>query len=149
MKKILYFDMDNVLVDFESALKLVSHETLKKYDGKYDEIPNIFSLMKPIPGAIEAFLILSEHFDTYILSTAPWENPSAWSDKLNWVKKYLDKNAYKKLILSHNKNLNIGDFIIDDRLKNGVDKFQGKHIHFGTEKFMNWTFVVEYLLSKL
>ena len=106
----------------------------------------IFSLMEPLEGAVASFKELSKHYDTYILSTAPWENPSAWSDKLLWVKKYLGAEAHKRLILSHNKNLNAGDYLIDDRLKNGVDKFAGEHIHFGTEKFPDWKTVCEYLL---
>jgi hypothetical protein len=104
--------------------------------------------MDPIPGAIEAFKTLSEHFDTYILSTAPWKNPSAWSDKVIWVQKYLGEHAHKRLILSHHKNLNDGDFLVDDRLKNGVDKFKGEHIHFGEPDFLDWTSVVSDLLSK-
>jgi len=66
-------------------------------------------------------------------------------DKLKWVKKHLGKVSYKRLILSHHKNLNIGDFLIDDRTKNGADKFKGEHIHFGTKKFPNWTSVMKYL----
>jgi 5'-nucleotidase len=31
--KILYFDMDNVLVDFQSAFKHLSEDTLKEYEG--------------------------------------------------------------------------------------------------------------------
>jgi 5'(3')-deoxyribonucleotidase len=46
---------------------------------------------------------LSELFNTFISSTAPWEHQSAMSDKLNWVKEYLRAPAYKRLILSHNK----------------------------------------------
>jgi hypothetical protein len=53
--------------------------------------------------------------------------------------------AYKRLILTHHKNLNKGDFIIDDRIHRGVDKFEGKHIHFGTAEFPDWKSVVEYL----
>jgi len=105
--------------------------------------------MDPIPGAIDSFNELSKLFDTYILSTSPWENDSAWTDKLKWVKKHLGKSAYKRLILSHHKNLNTGDFLIDDRTKNGADKFQGEHIHFGTEKFPDWKSVVEYLNQKI
>ena len=147
MKKILYIDMDNVLVDFPSAFKYYDEQTLKKYEGRLDEIPGIFSKMEPVKGAIEAFNILSEYFDVYILSTAPWNNPTAWSDKLEWVKKYLGKKAYKRLILTHHKNLNKGDFLIDDRKKNGVDKFEGEHIYFGVD-FKTWDEVVEYLLKK-
>jgi 5'(3')-deoxyribonucleotidase len=104
--------------------------------------------MEPIPGAIDAFNTLSKHFDTYILSTAPWKNPSAWSDKVIWVQQYLGESAHKRLILSHHKNLNDGHFLVDDRLKNGVDKFKGEHIHFGQPDFPDWDKVVAYLLSK-
>ena len=73
--------------------------------------------MEPLEGAIDSFKILSQRYDTYILSTAPWENSSAWSDKVKWVKKYLGKSAYKRLILTHHKNLNHGDYLIADRKK--------------------------------
>lgn len=102
-----------------------------------------------MPGAIEAYERLSKKFDTYILSTAPWENPTAWSDKLLWVKKYLGTVAHKRLILSHHKNLLKGDFIVDDRVKRGVLEFEGEHIHFGKEKFPGWKVVVEYLEKKV
>lgn len=51
-KKSLYFDMDGVLVDFESELSQQSEQTLKEYEGRYDEIPGLFGLMRPMPGAI-------------------------------------------------------------------------------------------------
>ena len=141
--------MDNVLVDFPSAFEKIPKRYLITHKEKMDEVPGIFSLMDPIQGSIESFNELSSLFDTYILSTSPWENDSAWSDKLKWVKNYLGQNAYKRLILSHHKNLNSGDFLIDDRLANGVDKFTGEHIHFGTDKFPNWVSVVDYLKAKV
>ena len=63
-KKILYVDMDNVLVDFRSAFSKISQETLDKYKDNEDEIPGIFRLMDPIEGAIESFQTLSQYFDT-------------------------------------------------------------------------------------
>ena len=146
--KILYIDMDNVLVDFQSGIDRLPREIVAEYEGRLDEVHGIFSLMSPMAGAIEAFEKLCLDFDTYILSTAPWENPSAWSDKLHWVKKHLGKNAYKRLVLSHHKHLNAGDFLIDDRTKNGADRFTGEHIHFGTDKFPDWSSVVAYLQHK-
>ena len=143
--KILYVDMDNVLVDFKSGIDRVSKEIQSEFENRLDEVPSIFSLMEPMPQAVESYNYLAAHFDTYILSTAPWLNPSAWSDKLLWVQKHLGESAYKRLILSHHKNLNDGHFLIDDRTKNGADRFRGKHIHFGISKFPNWTSVVDYL----
>ena len=137
--------MDNVLVDFKTGIDRISSYNKKEYEGRYDEVPDIFSLMDPMEGAIESYNKLSSQYDTYILSTSAWDNPSAWQDKILWVKKYLEKSAYKRLILSHHKNLNRGDYLIDDRLKNGADKFIGEHIHFGTEKFPDWKSVLSYL----
>ena len=145
MKKIVYVDMDNVLVDFQSAFPKLSKKVLDEYENDKDDIPGIFALMEPMPGAIESFIELTKYFETYVLSTAPWNNPSAWSDKLLWIKKNLGEHAFKRLILTHHKNLNTGDYLIDDRTKQGVDRFAGEHIHFGTEKFPDWPAVMKYL----
>lgn len=147
-KKILYIDMDNVLVDFQSGLNAVDESVKNEYEGQEDNIPNLFSLMKPMPGAIDAFKILSEHYDVYILTAAPWRNPTAPTDKREWVKKYLPESAEKRLIITHYKNLNKGDYLIDDRLTRGVDQFEGEHIHFGTDKFPDWEVVTNYLIEK-
>ena len=104
--KILYIDMDNVLVDFLSGIARISPEVVDEYEDRCHNVPGIYSLMEPLPGAVESFELLAGLYDTYILSTAPWENPSAWSDKLLWVKRYLGPAAHKRLILSHHKNLN-------------------------------------------
>lgn len=147
-KKILYIDMDNVLVDFRPGIARLTPEVAAAYQDDLDEVPGIFALMDPMPGAIDAFTQLAGWFDTYILSTAPWENPSAWSDKLLWVKCHLGTSAYKRLILTHHKHLNFGHFLVDDRTRNGVDRFGGEHIHFGTARFPDWPSVVDYLRDR-
>lgn len=146
-KQVVFVDMDNVLVNFQSGIDKISAEDKEKYEGDLDDVPGIFSLMEPYEGAIEAYEWLNKNFDTYILSTAPWDNPSAWTDKLLWVKKHLPKAAYKRLILSHNKQLAKGDFLIDDRTANGAGDFKGKHIHFGIkgERYENWKAVISYM----
>ena len=144
--KIVYVDMDNVLVNFQSGIDKLSSKQLNEFKGRYYQVPNIFSLMDPLEGALEAFEKLGSKYDTYILSTAPWTNTTAWQDKIEWVQKYLGKLAYKKLILSHHKNLNAGDYLIDDRLRNGAGKFKGEHIHFATDKYPDWDTVLNYLM---
>ena len=146
-KKILYVDMDNVLVDFKSGINQLDEKTLSVYENRLDEVPGIFGLMLPLKDSIESYIELTKHFDVYILSTSPWENESALADKLNWVKKYLGEHAYKRLIFSHHKNLNSGHYLIDDRTANGAGNFEGVHIHFGTETFPNWETVLKFLIS--
>lgn len=173
---IVYIDMDNVIVDFATGIEKLSAEALAKYpevDGKrhgIDEEPGIFSLMDPYPDAIDAVtaLVQSKKLDVYLLSTAPWKNPSAWSDKLKWVHHHFDTGIrdeqnpaaenylYKRLVLSHNKHRNSGEYLIDDRLANGAKDFQGKHIHFGDAdpeefregEYPTWLSVLEFFSER-
>ena len=151
MKQIVYVDMDNVLVDFQSGIDRLSDADRAKYDGILDECPGIFALMEPMPGAIEAVHKLKGKYELYILSTSPWLNPTAGSDKLLWVQKHFGKDEdsvfYKRLILSHHKNLNNGAYLIDDRDKNGAAEFCGELILFGSGNFPDWDVVVDYLLG--
>lgn len=150
MKKIVYVDMDNVLVNFKSGIDRLSDETKKNYLGNLDEVPGIFAKMDPMPNAIDSLKKLGKKYDLYILSTAPWLNPTAWIDKLDWVQKYFGKDKsslfYKRLIISHHKDLNKGDFLIDDRPNNGAKDFDGEWIHYGSKDFPDWNSIVEYLL---
>lgn len=147
-RKILHVDMDNVLVDFPSGLARVPGHTLRAYQGRADEIPGLFSLMDPLPGAVEAFTELAGLFDAYVLSTAPWENPSAWSAKLLWVKRHLGAAARKRLILTHHKDLVRGEFLVDDREKNGAGRFAGELLLFGSARFPDWAAVLAYLRGR-
>ena len=142
--------MDGVLVNFQSGIDKLSPADKIKFKGRYDECPGIFGLMEPMPKAIESIHILSKYYDMYLLSTAAWLNPSAWSDKIKWVHRYFgyekDTLFYKRLILSHNKHLNKGEYLIDDRPNNGAKDFNGEWIHFGSKEYPEWDEVLEYLL---
>lgn len=75
-QKVLYLDMDNVLVDFPSGIARLEDHVRREYEDHLDDAPGIFALMDPMPGALDAARALAGAFDTYILSTAPWDNPS-------------------------------------------------------------------------
>lgn len=150
-KPILYLDMDGVLVDFRSAFSKVPAETLREYEGRPDDIPGIFALMEPMPGALEAVEKLRDKYDLYILSSSPWENPTALGDKLAWVKKHFGGDGpenifYRKAIFSSVKHLSCGDILIDDRMVNGAGEFSGRHIHFGSAAFPDWSAILDELL---
>lgn len=156
MTKVVYVDMDNVLVDFRSGIARLPDHVRAAYKDVSDA-PGIFALLDPMPGAVEAFHELSGLFDTYILSTAPWQNPSAWTDKRLWVEQHLGHAAHKRLILSHHKQLNRGHFLIDDRPNNGARYFRGEVIKFGlgeredwpVKSYAGWLEVLAYLRTQV
>lgn len=139
-KPIVYIDMDGVICDFGKRVKEL--EALGIKGPKLFKHENAYKDLEPIDGAIEAWYMLQERFETYILSTPPWSNPDAWAEKRKWVEEHLGKSANKKLILCHNKGLVKGDFLIDDRIANGVADFSGVHLHFGTEKYPDWSSIL-------
>ena len=46
--------MDNVLVNFQSGIDRLDEATKQAYEGNLDDVPGIFVLMDPMPGALEA-----------------------------------------------------------------------------------------------
>ncbi|MCI1748582.1 MAG: hypothetical protein LKI24_11105 [Acidipropionibacterium sp.] len=110
--------------------------------------------MDPIPGAVEAVTELTGLFDTYVLSTVPWGNTSGAGHKIEWIQHHFgaEKGSplWKRIILSHHKELNRGDFLVDDRDNNGAAEFAdhnpgGEWLHFGSDRFPDWPTVVSYL----
>jgi 5'(3')-deoxyribonucleotidase len=151
-QKILYIDLDNALVNVQSGIDRLTNAEYCRYENRLDEVPGIYARMEPLPGAIAAFCTLAQSFDTYILSTAPWVNASAWQNKLEWVHEYFGAEAgspaYQRLILSHHKRLNRGAFLVDGRSSVGADRFEGELIQFLTPDFPDWATVTRYLLAR-
>jgi len=59
LMKRLYLEMDNVPVSFPSAIKQLNSAILQDYEERLDEVPGIFALMEPMPGAVDAFHALA------------------------------------------------------------------------------------------
>ncbi len=146
IKPRIYIDLDGVLADYQKHMDSMLAKGMNKF--QIFKMTGIFDKLEPINGAVKTFHFLTKHFEVYILSTPLWSNPDSWSGKRIWVEKFLGKECKKKLILSHNKGLLKGDYLIDDRTANGVLDFEGEHIHFGTTEFQNWELVLKYICTK-
>ena len=159
-KKILYLDMDGVVADFEKRIGELApelqnfrdHQDQVALSGKIDQIcfanPDIFQSLPPIEGAIEAVGKLSKLYEIFFLSTAMWSLPQSFTGKRIWIEAHFGELGRKRLILSHRKDLLKGDFLVDDRTKNGAAEFEGEHLHFGTQRFPDWESVYNYLKVK-
>lgn len=143
----LFLDMDNVLVDTLLILNAIDMggETV----AKPDQIPGIFRDLPPVPGAIDAVNKLRDYYELYILSTAPWQNASAWQDKLIWLQHHFGDDEkspfYKRVILAHDKSLSRTPeaILVDDRPYHGASgwddaKMDSQWVQYGYEPKMTW-----------
>ncbi len=157
-KKILYIDMDGVLVNLGKSFDdfFTLHPYLKeRYKDCPDHIQGVFRNCEPIDGAIEAVQKLydSGKYDMFIATSSPWGNPQAAADKRFWIEDKFGKIFHKRMFVTHRKDLLVGDYLIDDRTKNGAGEFKGELLQFGVNwetgkagKFPNWDSILDYLL---
>jgi 5'-nucleotidase len=148
-KKIIYIDMDEVLADFYKSYlhKININPAIKFPQAEY----GFFANLDPIIDSIESVkkLIDCELFDVYILTAPSVHNPLCYTEKRVWIEKYFGIEFCEKLIISPNKGLNKGDYLIDDNIEGkGQDKFEGELIHFGSKKFPNWKSVISFFNNK-
>jgi 5'-nucleotidase len=136
---IIYLDMDGVISDFKSACKLQALD--KKQMNAPDKYLD-FSRSPVMIGAKEAVSALEAMgHDLYIASTPPWRQPKAWMDKRLWIDEHFPM-LRRKVVLTHHKNLLIGDVLIDDTSYRGQPDFKGRWIHFG-QNGLGWEHVLK------
>lgn len=144
-RKIIYVDMDDTLCDYRSSFEL------SKQQFPTIEFPQstlgFFSELAPLPYAIETFHWLSNQieFVVFILSAPSVFNAHSYIEKRLWVEKHLGFEAVSRLIISPNKGLNKGHYLIDDAAQGrGQEFFDGEFVHFGVAPFKNWLDIKEY-----
>ena len=153
--------MDGVLANFDKRVLEINPSiiTLSSHAPNYEERsnmvlevmtdnPRLFLDLEPIEGSIEAVKRLWEYYDVLFLSTPCPFVVESFSDKMTWIYKHFGKDAENRLILSQRKELNLGDYLVDDRLANGAEKFLGEHLHFAhDERYQTWVEVEAYLMN--
>ena len=140
-KKIIYVDMDGVIANFAKAAEKGG------WKHRPDKHVNYRNL-EVMPDASQALRKLNQDFDVFIASTPPWDRPDMWGAKREWLEEHFPW-LKKKLILTHRKDLLIGDILIDDSRWRGQPDFKGAWLWFGTaQRCLDWPSTLELIYKR-
>ena len=138
----IYIDMDGVIADFEKASNEFQriHGKTNRPDKHVD-----YKGLDLVLGANEALWYLNDFHEVFIASTPPWNRPEVWGEKREWIEDHFPC-LKRKLILTHRKDLLIGDILIDDSRYRGQPDFQGEWFWFNQNwKNKNWNACLEWI----
>ena len=140
-KKTIFIDMDGVIANFAKAAEEGGWKHRPDKHVNYGEL-------EVMPGAAEALRKLNQDFDIFIASTPPWDRPDMWGAKREWIAKHFPY-LKRKLILTHRKDLLIGDILIDDSRWRGQPDFKGAWLWFGTnQRCLDWPSTLELIYKR-
>jgi 5'(3')-deoxyribonucleotidase len=147
MKLRIYIDLDGTICDLKGSVNKFRKENTNKigeicYDYPWS-LPGFFLSLEPMPLAIESVKNLAERFDVWFLSRPSFKNTGSYTEKAEWIKKYFGYDLQKKLILCGDKSLLKGKILVDDSDNASQDKFEGVWIRIGSDKYPDWTSVIE------
>ena len=136
----IYIDMDGVITDFKKGQEHQGYKLSKRPDLVVN-----YRTLPVMEGAIKAVAKLNADHEIFIASTPPWTRPEVWGHKREWIEEHFPY-LKRKLILTHRKDLLIGDVLIDDTRFRGQPDFQGNWFWFNKDwSNRNWNTCLEYI----
>ena len=139
---LILVDMDGVIVDWgkaygealdelgDMAEGIPRHESQKTFNiheglterqqGLVSDIMDSISYywMDEIPGAVDALHGMVDHGHDVVICTSPWlSNEKCVEDKLYWVARHLGNEWTDRVVITKDKTLVHGDWLIDDKPK--------------------------------
>ena len=148
MKRIVYIDMDDTLADFMGAYETARERNPAMMFPQAEY--GFFANLEPLEDAIESVqrLLDSEHLSPYILTAPSTINPLCYTEKRIWVEQHLGMEMVERLIISPDKSLLKGDYLIDDIPEGkGQENFEGELLQFASPAYPDWQSVMSYLMK--
>ena len=146
----IYIDMDHTFCNFNDARLEWAKRAVSETEQKWPwSMVGFFESLLPNEGAIDFWLKWESSCDLWFLTRPSFYNRHCYTEKANGVFRYLGERGLKKLILSPNKSLLIGDILIDDHDQDGQKEFNGLWWRYGSLEFPDWKTVDKQLTKYL
>ena len=150
-KSIILVDMDNTIVDYSTSIAIElkkiypndnvtsdNWQTLKLNDIHYNRKiiqsqPSFFKKMQPIEGSIKALKEMEQlGYTVFIVSSPSVIGNNCHSEKCDWMKQHFGEKWARRLVLTKDKTIVIGNVLIDDKpyITGAIDNPIWKHITF-------------------
>lgn len=97
-----------------------------------------------LSSARKAFRFLMEHYQLYIVAHAPDYDTLYINKVQEWMKEIINVPAYHHLIFTCNRNLLLGDYMIDPKADEACSDFMGTRIPFGNDTFKTWEEIIAF-----
>lgn len=127
-----YHDKQFIPLDKRTTFSLIDQypkELRKEVESIYFD-PDFYRSLPPIDGSLEALFQIKKTEIEVFICTSPLSNyENCVLEKYQWVDEKLGKDWIKKLIITKDKTIVKGDFLIDDKpLIKGVETPIWEHI---------------------
>lgn len=129
-RPIILVDMDDTVADYSSSFggrSFVQEDTAPMFG------PGFFLNLKPVPGALVAIRhLINLGYDLWICTQPLAESPHSYEEKVKWIGMWFPE-LIKKIIMTQDKGMIRGDYLIDDNAEKWKEKFEaggGKFVHF-------------------
>jgi 5'-nucleotidase len=108
------FPRPNPIVDFY-AEDTYDDPLFKEKIREIQRIPGFFLELEEIQGAVNALHVLEKEHEVFICTAPLLENPTCCDDKMSWVRKHLGEEWKRRTIITKDKTVVDGDWLIDDK----------------------------------
>lgn len=95
----------------------------------------------PKSSLSKAFNMLIERYQVYILAPAQTNDHAQLDADAQWAEQYLSTPAHDHIIFSNQKDLLLGDYLIDTKPDSN---FMGTGLTFGSDEFKTWEEVITF-----
>ncbi len=152
-RKIVLIDMDGTVADFEKGfvesaknnnwiVEKTKNKMHLKISGDKDQEKryfitsekNFYLNLEPIFGAVEAVkeILADKNFEVFFCTSPLIKYKNCVPEKYQWIEKYFGLEATKKIIITRDKTLVKGDYLIDDKpeILGAVKNPDWEHIYF-------------------
>jgi 5'(3')-deoxyribonucleotidase len=138
MSKIIYVDMDEVIVDCvgnlvnaynkmynaDITLNDITEWKLPEDMARLFKYPGFFYNLSPIPGAIDGIRWMAQHF-TPIIATCCMDNKDIMYQKVDWLERYLPEFILNDRVLFTSQKTALEGFAIIDDAPHHLEDFNG------------------------